>query len=624
MTLLAPSARVLMSSILSPPTGMRLDRAIATTYSLDLETLLPIPVTMALSDTADPDEVRQNPVALLQAIEDTAGRFAVFAQEGGIKAGNQVPQLCSLLEDCVHEVRAPNGGAFHAKVWLLRFKASKRIDRGDKRQTLLRLVVMSRNLTDDRSWDISLAIDGEVGEEPRQDNADVAQFVRRLPSMTTGDGRKRDLSWLGQLAEDAERAQWETPPGFHRVRFKHFGLGGPTWRMPRGDALVAISPFVSDRALRDLKERGHDAVHLVSRSQELAELSDNSLEGLASCKVLESAAQSDDGEEIPSAANRQAVSPLHAKVYAIDRGQTLHLMVGSANATTLALITGHNVEFMAHLTGTAAATGTAVSMLDPDSRQNGFGALLMDFDPDLARQDLDTERRKLEQRLEDVRDRIIAAQPYLTCAISGGAGEGSDAEEPARLFLGFRRSLDLAGVEARAWPATLKKDDARLLSDGHDGRDLELAPTPKSSLTRFLSIELSIPDAQKRDDTPTLPFCLQVPVEGLPDDRKALIFRAIISDRRRFLEYLRLLLGDLGLNELIEASGSQEGWWAFADDASEAPLLEQMLRARAHDPRRLRAIRDVIDQLHRTGAPDVAAAVVPEDFLRIWHAFEER
>ena len=48
--MLAPDSRELLLDALRPPTGCSLDRAVATTFTLDLETALTVPLAFAGSD----------------------------------------------------------------------------------------------------------------------------------------------------------------------------------------------------------------------------------------------------------------------------------------------------------------------------------------------------------------------------------------------------------------------------------------------------------------------------------------------------------------------------------------------------------------------------------------------
>lgn len=615
MTLLAPGTRHLLATVLSPPDGFRLDRAIATTYSLDLQTLLPIPVTMAITDAADPDVLTRSPVALLNGIREVADRFAVFAQEGGIKAGHQVPQLCALLEDSVYAVRAPRGGSFHAKVWCLRFrpKPSSAATEGDR----LRLAVLTRNLTDDRAWDLDLAVDGVPGNTPRAANAEIARFLRGLPGLTVdGDAAP---AWIAEVAGQVATATWETPPGYRDLRFYATGLdassaAGPLSELPRGDRVVVLSPFVTNAALKRAAGRAPHEAHLVSRAEELAEIDNETQNRFASIRVLDEAAQSHDGEIPDTAAPQERLSPLHAKAYAVDNGKTVHLLLGSANATHAALVANTNIEVLAHLKGDAGRVGSAASILD---REHGFGRLLADFQPVLAEPAETNADRERRQRLERVRDAIIAARPRLVCETSR---DGS----AYRPRIVCAEPPDLEGLHATAWLVTSRQDHARDLAPLAAGAAVSLPAASAANLTRFLAFELA--DPQARADAPTLSFCLCVRAEGLPDDRTAAIFRAILTDRRRFLEYVRLLLGDIGAEALMAAEQESErtGAWHLVDTQdAEAPLLEQLLRAQAQDPDRLTAIREVVAHIAEVQNSHDGEAVVPPSFWRIWQAFEE-
>lgn len=53
------------SGILMPPDGYRLDRAVGTTYSLDLEALTAVAICLGLSEETD-SKLMQNPIGMLR------------------------------------------------------------------------------------------------------------------------------------------------------------------------------------------------------------------------------------------------------------------------------------------------------------------------------------------------------------------------------------------------------------------------------------------------------------------------------------------------------------------------------------------------------------------------------
>src|SRR4051812_21546948 len=132
---------------LIPPTGYRLKRAVAATFSLDLNTLLSIPVALFYAQTLDWIEGGER-VQLLEAIQRCPEVLRIYHQAGRIHVPRHQNRLYGLLEDCVVGVTPKDvDSSFHPKVWLLRYEP----DLGPARY---RLVVLSRNLTYDRSWDI--------------------------------------------------------------------------------------------------------------------------------------------------------------------------------------------------------------------------------------------------------------------------------------------------------------------------------------------------------------------------------------------------------------------------------------------------------------------------------------
>ena len=62
------------------------------------------------------NELARSILPALQALRCTSGQLTVFYQRGRIQAPRTASPLFSLLEDMVHEVTAPHGGAFHPKV----------------------------------------------------------------------------------------------------------------------------------------------------------------------------------------------------------------------------------------------------------------------------------------------------------------------------------------------------------------------------------------------------------------------------------------------------------------------------------------------------------------------------
>ena len=63
------------SGILMPPDGYRLDRAVGTTYSLDLEALTAVAICLGLSEETD-SKLMQNPIGMLNALQKVSDPYA--------------------------------------------------------------------------------------------------------------------------------------------------------------------------------------------------------------------------------------------------------------------------------------------------------------------------------------------------------------------------------------------------------------------------------------------------------------------------------------------------------------------------------------------------------------------
>ena len=79
------SDRIEYGRELMPPEGFHFVRAVATTYSMDFETLIAALVPLVLRGDIEDEELRSNPVAILQTVRKAVGRLVVFCEAGQIK-----------------------------------------------------------------------------------------------------------------------------------------------------------------------------------------------------------------------------------------------------------------------------------------------------------------------------------------------------------------------------------------------------------------------------------------------------------------------------------------------------------------------------------------------------------
>ncbi|WP_025988556.1 hypothetical protein [Burkholderia thailandensis] len=129
------SSRCDYGQLLRPPAleetdgiAYELDAAIATTYTLDLNALLVLPVSLVLGNTLEGD-LGGEKIALLEAVDRLSGKLKVFYQCGNIHVPPEFNRLFGLLEPMLVPI-VPSGqddersaafSSFHPKLWLLRY-----------------------------------------------------------------------------------------------------------------------------------------------------------------------------------------------------------------------------------------------------------------------------------------------------------------------------------------------------------------------------------------------------------------------------------------------------------------------------------------------------------------------
>ena len=202
--MLEPRTRCLLTDALRPPPGFQLERAIGTTFSLDLLALLIAPLSFAMFDLENPEEhlkkdSGESGAALLVALRRYADKLTVFCQAGRIAVHGKAPQLLAFLESTVFEVKAPRpNGVFHPKVWVLKF-------RDPDGKVIYRFLCSSRNLTFDSCWDTLLVLEGPLVERKNAIaiNHPLGDFLEALPAMGTMRSLPAErLETIKQMADD--------------------------------------------------------------------------------------------------------------------------------------------------------------------------------------------------------------------------------------------------------------------------------------------------------------------------------------------------------------------------------------------------------------------------------------
>lgn len=630
--MLDPYNRLNLVNELRPSPGFEFDAGIGTTFSLDLESLLTVPLSLVLCEFESRDDALSKPEAVLEGLRRMAGKLNVFCHRGRIKRPKGQMAQFSFLEDMVAEVLPEDPHvSFHPKVWVLRYR------RGE--DTMLRVLVLSRNLTFDKSWDTALVLDGMLQPDRRsavQRNGRLAQFIRALPALS-GPARERVTAAIESLAEDVLRTEFDAPDGIDEFEFWPLGIGTAMprhlFKGPHGRFMV-ISPFLSDLtesrspgALDLLLERRTKVAQnvLISRPDQLDALSPDSVTALAETTdifVLDDAAAhaeqaSEQPEEEIAERGLGVLSGLHAKVYVVENGREVSIYTGSANATSAGWgrgATTGNVEFVVELHGERTVVGIDKLLGDEAAGENGgrsLRKLLKPYHAPEQQVEPDADAEKVGRLLDEARRAVSAAAISVDIAPSGEGDEYS-------VVLNVPPDASGGGVDVWVWPIMVSSGFMQQLPAQKTPTKLEFGPRSMGALTPFWAfrVKAKVGKAQQAEE-----FVLRLPVTGMPEGRTAALLAQMISSSDRFLRYLGYLLSDdasiPGIEE-PDGEGGSKGTGGDRAGAQSVILFEDLVRAYSRSPERLDRIEALIADLKKGGA---GPKVIPPGFAELWQAF---
>lgn len=608
--MLDPNQRQLLTDILRAPDGYEMTDAIACTYSLDLMALASIPLLSlgnesdVLEDSADKDGGRQ--LAGIECIRRGMSKFTVFCQAGAMHEPSKVRSSYFWLEQSVVEVTIPDRaqrGVFHPKLWLLRFSTAALDVR-------YRVVVLSRNLTFDRSWDVVASLEGPLKSRSKNRisaSVPLAEFVATLGEeipavhqMSEENRKRRDL-----FAQELSKVALENPEGVEDWKFWPLGLSSSklqahqlfsarnspfrAWaeaaRPGSGRQLLVVSPFLGEAAFNALAKLNQKVpIQLVSSEQVLDEYSycaGESPEGLGPQKVW-----AFKGHE-PS----NSLSGLHAKLWVADDGRQGHVWLGSANATDAAF--GRNVEFLLQLTGKRSIFGVNAVMrerTENDGKERLFRDLVIPYTPPGAPIQDSADQQKRQRELDYL----------LMDVVAGGLSAASVSQADG--FQMCLRSPSCNDIEAKPITAV----DFKPLRSATSG-EVTFDGVELHNLTEFWAIRVS------RDEL--VSSCItRVPTEGMPDFKARAnavvgLYLTGIDSLAQYLEFL--IAGSTGslqtkMQHVRRARGSKRK----ADRAK--PLLETLMQALVGAPQILDDIAALLSDLDKNGREWLSAPEIQQ------------
>lgn len=608
--MLEPRDRMLLFDALRPPVGFRFDEGIGTSYTLDLLAMLMAPLAFTMfSDIDDGPNRAVNSLEILESLRRYAEQLTLFCHAGRIAPPRtSYPQL-AFIERSIVECQALNGGAFHPKVWVLRWT-------GDAGEVRYRVLCLSRNLTFSRAWDSLLALDGIYIPNRRSTvgrNAGLVEFVRALPGFVTR--KPLDpvvVQRVERLASELERTEFEVPSGFDdALKFWPLGLPGkqPEPLRDLGNRLLVVSPFLTVGRLNDIAEGCRD-VSLVSTSTALNTLA-RKPDGITRYYTLAERAvmdrDLDASDDDAGLAEPLELSDLHAKLYVTEHGATARMWTGSANATSAAF--GGNVEFLVELSGPRKLFGID-TLMEQQRGELRFIDLLEDAAEAVASDPVNPEIEALEKQLETLREQIAGT------SMTAHVAERAPGIFDLTLTKDTEPELTIPeGISAKCWPVTLTPAavcEVATLSPAEPFATF--ASATFQAITAFYTFEVK---GRAAGEDRAVLFTVNLPLVGAPEGRRERVLRDAVSDRSKMMRFLLLLLADEG----VPVPGLDSGSKNDADSEKtlarllEGGLFEMLLKNLDRSPERLDNLSALLKEL-RVSAD--GTDLLPDQFDAIW------
>lgn len=470
----APAKHLPTSSlldVLTPPAGYIVDRALCSAYSGQCAVLVAMLSAMVRQGTVEGKG--SSSLALARALERLKDRVHFLVQHGRLVGPRSASPILNMLDRFVVPVKYDERKAsWHPKVCVVRCVGRG----GAKAKAIWRLWIGSRNFTKDESWDMALALTGEV-EGKGDELADVEALTRRLARQAGAESQ-----WLDALNE-LHAVHWQVPAGLRIDRLALLMQGDLERDLAPAPAnarsVLAVSPFLDEWGVSHLLKLMPPTAdpsrkpRLISTAMCLSEMAKKHRRALTryNLRSLPESNQDDQPEEVDEPGNDGSDAGadvaesrgLHAKFIWIETPRRGELRLGSRNLTERGWT--KNAEVLA--TVSVALPGGGYS----EQLKSGLKA----FDDFCSECDLEEEEAipddelRLQRQFDDARNALVV-DFAATQALQGGTAVVT-LQAPLHLPPSARLRIGRIGDSLMHWEAgatCLALPDA----PAHDNGDL--------------------------------------------------------------------------------------------------------------------------------------------------------
>ncbi|BCZ46651.1 hypothetical protein psyc5s11_27180 [Clostridium gelidum] len=527
-------------------------------------------MSLGLLESMD-SNLKDVPMFLLEGIRKSSDKIAIFCNPGGIKLPQKIQSVYSLLENSVFEVKANEISNFHPKMWFIKYS-------DDDGNAYIKIIVLSRNLTFDRSWDVSFAFTGRVGRHrsrTKNENIPLRDMLEYVKVYANKE-KKDKISEFQENILDVKEFELESP--FESYEFMPIGIPGYKGKdldlFNTHNELLVVSPFLSDDIIEKFEQSARNTRKIITRRSSITnktlDVFNNGVYAMKDIIV-------DGGDE--ESIEQWQKQDIHGKLYFEGGYDGNFLYLGSANASHNAFY--NNVEFLIKLKFKPRTM----------SYQKFIGDLLPEEDNPfelVTNIDLNKKEEEEELYLKQIKEIIWAIKEARV--ISNGTNYD--------IQVNFKKlNPDIRGKIAPLMRKNTYKEIENLTT---------LEKLTITQLSEFYVIKVGDKEV-----------VVKIKTKDIPKDRDDKIYQSIIKNKDDFYAYISFLLGDsytesaYELREYMESRRLLDGNSKLNNNA--VIIYEKMLQIIIDNPNKLKDIEAVMKRLDKD--------IVSENFKKMYNTF---
>ncbi len=597
MNVLEKSNRLDYGLSFAPDDGWTTSWAIGTTYSLDLNVLLNIPLALFhgkyLSENSDVSNLRSD---MLDALNKVKDRMFIFVHENNIHAKCKFSTLMGFIDQSIWPVKVETAyHNFHPKLWLVRYEKDN-----DKQTYKYRLIVMSRNITDATDFDIAVTMDSDAPSEEHHDNDSLLQMIVMLMKRT------RQTKIINQIKKELKGIRFIAPYPFDKRAPKFFHHSNKSFTSPlisdeKYKELLVISPFVDNYSLERLSRKTETKPILISRELELDKCKPEVLEKWDCYQwnnMLEEASEYEENERAEDESKPYGIN-LHAKIFIAKElsGRRNNWFVGSANCTRAGLEKNHEAVLLLSSNNEDTSPQKALESLLPllITKYTRKESVLQQEEGKNQMREIVFDMSQLAFKSQIVKD--TNGKYVMEVDV-----EPNDWKAFIRKYQGVRITMQMFASDLDSWIIT--KECCH-----------KFKPLLCQQLSPFVFISIKSGEEEKK-------FMLKLPLE-MPEERIGHIMAEILDNEEKIMRFFMFCLDPLTDKEQQkigrDITKHNNNISKEYQDYS-LPIYEKLLLATSRNKAALAEIDKSIKQLNNTNGKD-GKPLLSESFKKMWNLF---